>query len=238
CTSPAPSSRWFSVMERTWLTSSAARTSRSRLGSELTDSTGMPSLATSERARAPSMRLVIWLSWSRNIAPASPPDALQVTAQEKGLASPPLRRTGPAGRLISREKIVREQIAGFDGVHLGECAGLGGHRLGELGDPLQRHGAFRLAAQDLAEDPLGLRRVALPQVELAQCRGGDGLGSRLGLEDRLGLGSDKLRLGSDKLGRGGCGPWQLLLHPPRLDGLGLHWLQHFGGRIEMEQALG
>src|SRR6476659_5004365 len=98
----------------------------------------MPSLATIDRARAPSMRLVIWLSWSRNIAPASPPDALQVTAQEKGLASPSLRRAGAAGRLVAHEQIARDQVAGFHGTRLRGCSGLDGRRLGELRDPFPR----------------------------------------------------------------------------------------------------
>src|SRR3954469_7057131 len=167
---------------RTWLTSSAARTSRSRLGSELTDSTGMPSRATSDKAKAPSMRLLIWLSWSRNIPPASPPDALQVTAQEKGLAGPPLRRAGLAGRLVSREQVAsfevpagRAGIAGWSGDGCDSGGGRGRRRWRELRDSLQRRGALRLAAQDVAEDPLGLRRIALAQIELAERRGGDRL---------------------------------------------------------------
>src|SRR5436305_3440852 len=167
-------------MERTWVTSSAARTSRSRLGSELTDSTGMPSRATSDRARAPSMRLLIRLSWSRNIALAPPPDALQVALQKERLAGPPLPFARPAARLIPREQTVcveRPRCRRFGDP--------GGRRLGELLQTFSRRGALRLAAQDLAEDPLGLHRIALAQVELAQ----------RGRGDRLGCGGDRWRRG-------------------------------------------
>src|SRR6185503_17274608 len=47
---------------------------------------------------------------------------------------------------------------------------------GEPRQPFAGGGALRLAAQDLAEDPLRLVAIPLPQVDLPQRGGGDRLG--------------------------------------------------------------
>src|SRR5215510_6122089 len=99
-------SRWLWEMARTCEVSSAARTSRSRSGSLLTDSTGMPSLAISDRARAPSIRLLIWLSWSRNIARAPLTEALGIGMEHM----PDTYRFGVAVRRAF--KGLEEKVAG------------------------------------------------------------------------------------------------------------------------------
>src|SRR6185295_193043 len=178
CTSPTSSSRWFSVIERTWAISSAASISRSSSGSELKDSTGRPSRATSERASAPSIRLLMRLNWSRNIALAPSPQPLQIAVEDPGLARPRLRRAASSDRLVAREQVARRERPSLQPPRGGPCQALLGGR------------AVRLAAQNLAEDPLRLAEMSLLQVELAErrrgvplSRGGGGL--RL-LRDRLG----------------------------------------------------
>src|SRR4051794_12703596 len=161
-------------MERTCATSSAASTSRSRLGSELKDSTGMPSRATSERATAPSIRLLIRLNWSRNIALSPLTQALQVALEEEGLADLQLRVAPLLPRLVAGE-----QVAGLQRPVLGRR---------QRRQALARLGVVRLAAQHLAVDPLRLPPVPLPQVELRQGGGGDRLG---GGDEGRGLGEDR-----------------------------------------------
>src|SRR5262245_31093740 len=143
-------------MARTWPVSSAARTSRSRSGSLLTDSTGMPSRATSDRARAPSIRLLIWLSCSRNIARAPLTQALEVRLQD--VPHPTVRRV--AGLVL----VAEEEVAGFER----PAPPLGAAQAVEAG---QRRRVLRLALEDFVEDPLGLLQVPLSEVELAQGRG-------------------------------------------------------------------
>src|SRR3954471_3366118 len=93
-------------MARAWLTISAASPSRSSSGSKHTDSTLMPSLATSERARAPSIRPVIPFRRSANIGSASP-QAVEVSVQQEDLAG-----GGPAAGRSGLEP--GQEPAGFE----------------------------------------------------------------------------------------------------------------------------
>src|SRR6185436_10127593 len=105
-TSPTLSSRWSSEITRTCAMSSAASTSRSRAGSVLTDSTGMPSAATSDSATAPSMRSVMLLSRSRNIRSRPAPQLAEVAAEQLDLAG------GEAAHLAFALLVAGDQLGG------------------------------------------------------------------------------------------------------------------------------
>src|SRR4029077_254899 len=167
CASPTSSSRWFSLIDRAWATSSAASTSRSRSGSELNDSTGMPSLATRARATAPSIRLLMRLNCSRNIALSPPPQALQIAVEKKGLAAVHFHLSPLLARLVAGEQVAPDERPRLPPPRR------------ELRQSLQRRGIVRLAAQDLVEDPLRLAQMALPQIDLPQRRRGHPLPGRL-----------------------------------------------------------
>src|SRR5262245_12003971 len=106
-------------MTRTCAISSAASISKSRPGSVFTDSTGMPSAATSDSAIAPSMRSVMLLSRSRNMGGSSL-QGPQVARQQLDLAG-----SEPANVLLlhSREQLGGGELlraAGADGFEAGE----------------------------------------------------------------------------------------------------------------------
>src|SRR5688572_14869793 len=161
-TSPTLSSRWSPEITRTCAMSSAASISRSRLGSVLTDSTAMPSPATSESATAPSMRPVILFSRSRNMAPR-----LRL-ASRAGLTG----RTGPE---LVQVPLEQRDLARGQPLHLGLRSGrrLGGaeRRRAPPRDalqPAQGRLVVRVALEHLMEDLPGLAQVPLAQVELAE----------------------------------------------------------------------
>src|SRR5258708_12959754 len=112
-------------------------------GSELTDSTGMPSLATSDSASTPPIRSLMRLSCSRNMGAGSPgpAQARQVALQQIGLARDRRRlRSIHAGEQLRR--VERAVAAAGGACQLGQClargvvAGLAPHDPPEDASPL------------------------------------------------------------------------------------------------------